>query len=250
MKTFDARVFLKQRRVPLRNFWTLWDKIVSTENSDISSLWEKFFDNRIFLKNWKVPPRKNPHCETKKISTENGDIPFICINFFHTRIFLKLWRVPPRKFSALWVYKIIQQKLMISPSWAEKSFDTRIFLTQWMVPPGNFPALWDERNFNTNKWYPFLMHKVCRYPSMSETLNNYSKKLFGILRLWKGSTEGSGIHFLCMKIFKTWSFLEHWRVSNKNLRYCESKKLTEKRDNPHLSSIVCCPHQRTSGTQN
>ena len=197
-----------------------------------------------------VPPRKISHCETKKFSTENSDIPFMCKKFFHTRIFLKLWRVPPRSFSALGVNKIIQQKLVISPSWAEKVSDTRIFLTQWLVPSGNFPALWDEKNFNTNKWYPFLMHKVCRYPSMSETLNRYPKKLFGILRLQKSSTEGSDILFLCMKFFNTRSFSKHWRVSHKKFRYCESNKLTQKRDNPHLLSIVCCPHQKISGTQN
>ena len=36
MKTFDARAFLKQRRVPLQNLSRLWDKDVSTENSYIS----------------------------------------------------------------------------------------------------------------------------------------------------------------------------------------------------------------------
>ena len=154
-----------------------------------------------------------------------------------------------RKFLALWVYKTIQRKLVVTPSWAEKFFDTRIFLTQWMVPPGNFPAMWDEKNFNTNKWYPFLMHKDCRYPSLSETLNSYPKKLFGTLRLWKSSTQGSDIHFLCMKFVNTRSFSKHWRVSHKIFRYCESNKLTQKRDNPHLLSIVCCPHQKISGTQ-
>ena len=31
---FDTRIFLKHRRVPLRNFSALWDKIFSTENRD------------------------------------------------------------------------------------------------------------------------------------------------------------------------------------------------------------------------
>ena len=82
----------------------------------------------------------------------------------------------PRKFLALWVYKTIQQKLVVTPSWAGEVSDTRIFLTQRLVPPGIFPALWDEKNFNKNKWHPFLMHKICRYPIMSETLNSYPKK--------------------------------------------------------------------------
>ena len=66
MKTFDARCFLKQRRVPLRVLSTLWDKSVSTENIDICSLCKKFFDNRIFLKLWMVPPQKNSSTVRRK----------------------------------------------------------------------------------------------------------------------------------------------------------------------------------------
>ena len=167
----------------------------------ISPLYPKtFFDNRIFLKQWMVLPRKLLHCERKKLSIKNTDNPFICMNFSHIRIFLKLWRVPPRSFLALWVYKIIQQELVISPSWAEKFLDTRIFLTHWMVPPRTFSALRDEKKFNTKRLHPFLMHKVCRSPSISETLNSYPKN-FSALWDFKNA-QGKVV----MSNFYTWKF--------------------------------------------
>ena len=43
---FDARTFLKHRRVPLRIFLLLWDKNFSTENRDKPPLRLKFFDTR------------------------------------------------------------------------------------------------------------------------------------------------------------------------------------------------------------
>ena len=55
---FDTRNFLKHRRVPLRNFWTLWDKKLIAVNSDIPFLCVNFFDTRLFLKHRRVPLRK------------------------------------------------------------------------------------------------------------------------------------------------------------------------------------------------
>ena len=49
IKTFDTRIFLKHRRVPLPSFFVLWDNKFSIEDRVIP-LWGKKFDNRIFLK--------------------------------------------------------------------------------------------------------------------------------------------------------------------------------------------------------
>ena len=62
-KNFDTRSFLKHRLVPLRNFWTLWDK---------------------------------------KLLGENSYIPFLCVNFFHGRLFLKRRRILLWVFLVLW----------------------------------------------------------------------------------------------------------------------------------------------------
>ena len=42
MKSFDAKIFFKHRRVPLRSFSILWDKKFSIENRDIPLLCLKF----------------------------------------------------------------------------------------------------------------------------------------------------------------------------------------------------------------
>ena len=57
MKRFDARIFLKPGRVPLRSFSVLWDKKIPTENRDLPLLCLKFFDTRNFLNYWRVPLR-------------------------------------------------------------------------------------------------------------------------------------------------------------------------------------------------
>ena len=61
-KFFHSRSVLKQRRVPLRNYWTLWDKKIAG----------------------------------------NRDIPFLCVNFFHNRFFLKHRSVALQFFLVLW----------------------------------------------------------------------------------------------------------------------------------------------------
>ena len=87
----------------------------------ISRLYAKnFFDNRIFLTQWMVPPQKCQHCETKKISTQKSDIPFIRKKFVDSRLCLKHWIVTPRNFSALWDFKNVQRKLVITISYAWK----------------------------------------------------------------------------------------------------------------------------------
>ena len=158
-KNLHASCFSETKKGFPACFLTLCNKRVSTENTDFSSLCKNFYVDLIFVKQWMVLPRKLLHCEKKKPSTKNSDIPFICIKFFPTRILLKFWRVPQRNFSALWVYKIIQQKLVISPSWAENFFDTRIFLTQWMVPPQKFQHCETKKSSTPKSDIPFLRKK-------------------------------------------------------------------------------------------
>ena len=57
MEISDTRIFLTYKRVLLRIFSALWDKKISTENSDIPFLFIKFFDTRNFLKQRSVPQR-------------------------------------------------------------------------------------------------------------------------------------------------------------------------------------------------
>ena len=61
MKNFDARFFLKQWRVPLRNFSVLWDKKFSTENRDTRSVGQTvgISGKLMFLENfWKLDSKQ------------------------------------------------------------------------------------------------------------------------------------------------------------------------------------------------
>ena len=58
IKIFDTRRFLKHRRVPLRNFWTLWDKKLLAQKNDISFLFVNFFDTCFFSETQKGCPTK------------------------------------------------------------------------------------------------------------------------------------------------------------------------------------------------
>ena len=200
-----------------------------------------------FLETLKSIPQNFPVLWLKQIYAKTGQPPSFINSFLST----------PENF---WNTDLTRTKFFGPVK--QKNFSTKLYAPLLLIKTSMPEFFWnkegfpceffrhpDTKNFRHKQVISFLMHKVRRYPSMSETLNRYTKKLFGILRLQKSSTEVSDIHFLCMKILNTRSFSKHWRVSNKIFRYCGSNKLTQKRDNPLLLSIVCCPHQKYSGTQ-
>ena len=73
IKFFDTRNFPKHRKVVLRNVLILWDRTISTENSDTRPrlLSPAFFDTRYFLKQRKVPFRIFSVLRDNEFSTEN-----------------------------------------------------------------------------------------------------------------------------------------------------------------------------------
>ena len=118
MKTIDARFFWNKEGFPCE-ICRDYETKVFQRRTVISRLHAKnFFDNLIFLTQWMVPPQKCQHCETKKISTQKSDIPFLRKKFVDSRLCLKHWIVTPRNFSALWDFKKVQRKVVISISYA------------------------------------------------------------------------------------------------------------------------------------
>ena len=75
LKIFDTRIISKHRSVLLRILSALWDKIFSTEFSDIPLLCIKFCDTRNFLKHRSVPQRNFSVLCDKKFSPEKRDTP-------------------------------------------------------------------------------------------------------------------------------------------------------------------------------
>ena len=91
-KNFRYRNFLKDRRVPLRNFWTPWDKKLLAQKNGISFLWIKVFDTRIFFWNTEGWPCEFfRYCETSTLRSKFviSRVSFIlklfgCQKFFET----------------------------------------------------------------------------------------------------------------------------------------------------------------------
>ena len=95
IKIFDTRRFLKHRRVPLRNFWTLWDKKLLAQKNDISFLFVNFFDTWFFSETQKGCPTKVFGFVRQKLWQKiviHAPL-LLSIKFFDTRNFLKHRRV-------------------------------------------------------------------------------------------------------------------------------------------------------------
>ena len=143
IKLFETGNFLKNSRIPLRN-WLLWEipeiseTLKGSPTKFSGTVRQNYFDGKL----WYPPP-------------------LLSVIFFDTKIFLKHRRVPPRSFSVLWD-KNFWRKIVILPAplLCIKFFDTRIFLKHRRVPLRNFPALWDKKTFNGKSWYPHLLHKL------------------------------------------------------------------------------------------
>ena len=114
-KNFDTRSFLKQKRVHLRNFWTLWDK---------------------------------------KLIAENSDIPFLCVNFFHTRLFLKHRRILLRIFLVLWDKKLTKTCETTPLLLSIKIFDTRNFSETQKGSSTKCFGTVRQNSFYGKSWHP------------------------------------------------------------------------------------------------
>ena len=111
IKLFETKIFLKNSRIPLRNFSALWDIKFLTENRDIPPLISKFFSipelfwktEGFLYKNFRFGPVRQ-----KTRQSRDALPPRLCMKIFHKRIFLKhhivlQWKItvqPDKNFSA------------------------------------------------------------------------------------------------------------------------------------------------------
>ena len=116
IKVFDARIFPKPGRIPLRNFLVQWDKKYSTGNSDITFLCKKFFEARRVLTHWKDTPRNFPAPWDKNVWRRKVIPPLLSMKIFHTRNILILDETPTNIFGT--ETKNLRGNNVISPSYA------------------------------------------------------------------------------------------------------------------------------------
>ena len=150
IKLFDTQCFLKYIRVPLRNFWTLWDKKLLAQENDMPFLCVHFFDTRFFSETQKCCPT-NFFGTVRQTLEKNCDKPplLLSIKISDTRSFLKHGRGPLRIFSALWD-KIFSIEIIDMPLLCIGFSDTRFFLKHRGVPLRNFSVLWEKKLLTEN----------------------------------------------------------------------------------------------------
>ena len=183
IKFFDTRCFLKYRRVPVRNFWTLWDKKLLAQKMISSSYAYTFSIPDSFLKHRRFPLRCSSILWDINFSTESCDVPcFLSSKFFDARNFSKHRKDHVQIFSAL-SDKRFPTEISDIPFLCKRCFDTRIYLKHRRVPLRKFLVIWDK-NFEKTSWYnpTSLINKNLRNQKLSETPKCFPTKNFGFVR--------------------------------------------------------------------
>ena len=182
------------RKVSLRNFSALWDKMFDTKSWH-NSLNPKIFRNPKLMTHWWVPLRSFSALSDKKFWQKIVIIPPpLILIFFRDQKFseAQIRKVSLQNFSALW------DKMFDTKSW-HNSMKPKIFrnpklMTHWWVPLRSFSALSDK------KFWP----KIVIFPPP----------------------------LLFLSFFETRNFQKHRseRFLYENFRHCETKCSTQNRD--------------------
>ena len=226
IKNFDTRIFLKRRRIPLRNFWALWDKkiqrriVISPSYAKTFSIPEIFWNIKGFLHKvfW--------HCETKnfdKIMMPS----LVCIKIFETRIFLKHRGVLLRSFSVL-CYKKYSTEHRDIPLFCIELFDTRNFLIYWRVLQEIFWHCETKKSHGKTWNPPFVIHKYFSIPENFWITEGTPYEVFRHCEIKKFQTKNRDIPLLSINFFFTRNFLKHRRFIYEMFRYCETTKFRRK----------------------
>ena len=121
IKLFETRYFLRNSKIPLRNFSAPWDKKFSTEFSDTRFLCIKFCDAQNFLKHRSVPRENFSVLCDKKFSTEKRDTPpSLMHKIFRCPKFSDTSKCSPTKFFGTVRPKILNEKSWYPPSLLHK----------------------------------------------------------------------------------------------------------------------------------
>ena len=138
----------------------------------------------------------------------------------------------PWNFSALWDQKFSTEFSDIR-FLCIKFFDTPNFLKHWRDANEIFRHC-ETKNFRLKNVIPPSMHKIFRYPKISETLKGCPRK-FSALWDQKFSTEKRDTPFSSIKLSETKNFLKNSRIpSRKFSALWDIKILTENGNMPPL----------------
>ena len=172
------------RKVSLRNFSALWDKMFDTKSWH-NSLKPKIFRNPKLMTHWWVPLRSFSALSDKKFWQKIVISPPLIPIFFREQKFseAQIRKVSLRNFSALW------DKMFDTKSW-HNSLKPKIFrnpklMTHWWGSPTKFFGTVRQKVLTENRDispppYPYLFSR----PEISRSTDQkgFSAKLFGTVR--------------------------------------------------------------------
>ena len=113
-KTFDTRIFVKHRRVPLRRFLVLWDDKLLMEYRDITFSSSKFSIPE-FSDTLMGSPTKFFGAVIQQIFNRKSLYSLLRHNFFDSRNFLKHRSFPLRNDSVVWDKTIWRKIVILAP---------------------------------------------------------------------------------------------------------------------------------------
>ena len=142
IKLFATRNFLKNGKIPLRNFSALWDKNFSTENCETPYYAWSFSIPQIF---WNIEGMPTNFFGTVRQNYFDGKLwyPLLCIKIFRYPKFSKRFKGCSQNFSVEWD-KNFWQKIVI-PLIMHKFFRYLKFSETLKGCPQKFSALWDKK---------------------------------------------------------------------------------------------------------
>ena len=173
------------RKVSLRNFSALWDKMFDTKSWH-NSLKPKIFRNPKLMTHWWVPLRSFSALSDKKFWQKIVIFPPppLILIFFRDQKFseAQIRKVSLRNFSALW------DKMFDTKSW-HNSLKPKIFrnpklMTHWWVPLRSFSALSDKKFWQKIVIFPPSYSYLFWRPEIfrSTDRKGFSTKFFGTVR--------------------------------------------------------------------
>ena len=217
------------RKVSLRNFSALWDKIFDTKSWH-NSLKPKIFRNPNLMTHWWVPLRSFSALSDKKFGQKIVIFPPpLILIFFRDQKFseAQIRKVSLRNFSALW------DKMFDTKSW-HNSLNPKIFrnpklMTHWWVPLRSFSALSDKTFWQKLVIFPpplilifFRDQKFSEAQIRKVSLRNFSA-------LWDKMFDTKSWHnSLKPKIFRNPKLMTHWWVPLRSFSALSDKKFWQK----------------------
>ena len=218
------------RKVSLRNFSALWDKIFDTKSWH-NSLKPKIFRNPNLMTHWWVPLRSFSALSDKKFWQKIVIFPLppLILIFFRDQNFseAKIRKVSLRNFSALW------DKNFDTKSW-HNSLKPKIFrnpklMTHWWVPLRSFSALSDKKFWQKIVIFPpplflifFRDQKFSEAQIRKVSLRNFSA-------LWDKIFDTKSWHnSLKPKIFRNPKLMTHWWVPLRSFSALSDKMFWQK----------------------